>query len=332
MKALVTGGAGYIGSHVARLLAESGWEVTILDNFEKGHRAAVRGLPVVEGDIRDADFLRGVFDCCQYDAVLHFAAFIEVGESVSDPIKYYQNNLCGGLNMLEAAVRAGVGRFVFSSTAAVYGMTDVVPITEEVPAGPINPYGASKRYMEEALEASRKAYGISYVALRYFNAAGAHPDGSMGEDHRPESHLIPRIFRAAVEGREVQIYGTDYPTPDGTCVRDYIHIMDLAQAHVLALESMRGAKAAGEVFNLGNGAGFSVRQIIDRASAITGLAVKVKEGPRRPGDAPILVASSKKAESKLGWKPQRADVNTIISDAWRWHGNHRFGYEGKEKP
>jgi UDP-glucose 4-epimerase len=245
---------------------------------------------------------------------------------------YYQNNLGGGLNMLEAAVRAGVKRFVFSSTAAVYGMTDVVPITEEVPTAPINPYGASKLYMEQALEASRKAYGVSYVALRYFNAAGAHPDGTMGEDHRPESHLIPRILRAAMEGREVQVYGTDYPTPDGTCIRDYIHIQDLARAHLLALESIDGAKASGEVFNLGNGAGFSVRQIIDRARAITGLAIQVKEGPRRPGDAAVLVASSRKAERVLGWKPGCADVNTIISDAWRWHSSHKSGYVAKEKP
>jgi len=327
MKALVTGGAGYIGSHVARLLSESGWEVTVLDSFEKGHRQAIKGFDVAEGDIRDPDFLERVFACCPYDAVLHFAAFIEVGESVEKPLLYYGNNLGGGLNVLEAAVRAGVKRFIFSSTAAVYGMVGPDPITEDVPTAPINPYGQSKLYMEAALESSRKAYGLSYASLRYFNAAGAHPDGTMGEDHRPESHLIPRILKAALEKREVSIYGTDYPTPDGTCVRDYIHIMDLARAHVLALEAMKGTKATGEVFNLGNGAGFSVRQVIDRASAVSGLPVTVREGPRRPGDSAILVASSAKAQRVLGWKRKRADIGVIIADAWRWHNSHRQGYQ-----
>jgi UDP-glucose 4-epimerase len=332
MRALVTGGAGYIGSHVARLLSESGWEVTVLDSFEKGHRAAVKGFGVAEGDIRDPDFLERVFACCAYDAVLHFAAFIEVGESVEKPLLYYGNNLGGGLNVLEAAVRAGVRRFIFSSTASVYGMVGAAPITEDAPTAPISPYGQSKLYMEAALESSRKAYGLSYASLRYFNAAGAHPDGTMGEDHRPESHLLPRILKAAMAGQEVTIYGTDYPTPDGTCVRDYIHIIDLARAHFLALDAMKAAKARGEVFNLGNGAGFSVRQIIDRASAISGLPVKVCEGPRRPGDSAVLVASSAKAQRVLGWKGERADISVIIADAWRWHSSHRQGYQGKEKP
>ncbi len=329
MRALVTGGAGYIGSHVARLLSESSWDVVVLDNLEKGHRAALRGLPLVEGDTRDAGFLEETLCAGSFDAVLHFAAYIEVGESVADPVRYYVNNVSGGLNLIAAAVKAGVKRFVFSSTAAVYGLTSCVPVTEEAPAAPINPYGQSKLYIEQALEAARKAYGLSYAALRYFNASGAHPDGTMGEDHRPESHLIPRILKAATEETPVRIFGTDYPTPDGTCIRDYIHIMDLADAHALALESLSGEKAVGHVCNLGNGSGASVREIIDRAQAVTGLPIKVEESERRPGDAPILVASSERARRVLGWRPEHADIGGIIETAWRWHSTHPQGY-GKE--
>jgi len=326
MRALVTGGAGYIGSHAARFLAEAGWEVIILDSFVRGHRAATRGLPVAEGDILDARFLAEVFKRERVDAVLHFAAFIEMGESVRDPVKFYVNNLAGGIMLLEAAVRAGVPRFVFSSTAGVYGMPRETPVTEEAPTAPINPYGHTKRDFETALEYARGAYGLSYASLRYFNAAGAHPDGTMGEDHRPESHLIPRILRGAMDGREVSVYGNDYPTPDGTCVRDYIHVVDLAAAHALALEALGGEKARGEIFNLGNGEGFSVRQVIERAGRITGLPIKVKEGPRRPGDAAVLVASSEKARRVLGWRPRYADIDAIIATAWKWHSSHKKGY------
>ena len=215
---------------------------------------------------------------------------------------------------------------MFSSTAGVYGMPQNVPITEEEPTAPINPYGQTKRDFEGALEYARRAYGISYASLRYFNAAGAHPDGTIGEDHNPESHLIPRILRNAVDGREVEVYGTDYPTPDGTCVRDYIHVCDLSDAHVLALEELGSAKGEGRVFNLGNGEGFSVRQIVDRAARVSGLKVRVKETGRRAGDAPVLVASSETAKRELGWRPKYADINTIIATAWKWHSAHRNGY------
>ena len=324
MKVLVTGGAGYIGSHASHLLAEAGHEVVILDSFVKGHRAATSGLPVVEGDIRDAAFLAGVFSERRFDAVMHFAAFIEMGESVADPAKYYNNNLAGGLTLLEAVVRAGVKRFVFSATAGVYGMPDETPILESAPTNPINPYGQTKRDFEVALEYCRKAYGLSYAALRYFNAAGAHPDGTMGEDHEPESHLIPRILSAAIGGQEVGIFGTDYPTPDGTCVRDYIHVLDLSKAHILALDVL--GRGEGHVLNLGNGRGFSVREIIKKAEQVSGLTVRVKECPRRPGDAPVLVASSQKAREVLGWTSEYADIDTIIATAWRWHSSHPKGY------
>jgi len=324
MRVLVTGGAGYIGSHAGRLLSESGWEVVVLDSFVKGHRSAVRGLPCVEGDIRDGAFLSRVFARQPYDAVVHFAAFIEMEESVADPLKYYGNNLAGGIALLEAAVRAGVRRFVFSSTAGVYGMPSAIPVTEEAPTNPINPYGGSKRAFETVLEHCRQAYGLSYASLRYFNAAGAHPDGTMGEDHNPESHLIPRVFAAGAGGEEFVINGTDYPTPDGTCVRDYVHVMDLARAHILAIEFLGGG--GGHVFNLGNGEGLSVRQIVKKAEHISGRSVRVKEGPRRPGDAPVLVASSAKAQRVLGWKSEFADIDTIIATAWRWHSTHKGGY------
>ena len=325
MRVLVTGGAGYIGSMTARLLCEAGWEVLVLDNFEKGHRAAVKGFDVAEGDIRDAAFVRTVFARRDFDAVVHFAAYIEVGESVERPVRYFRNNFCGGLNIIEACIQAGVGRFVFSSTAAVYGMPEKVPVTEDAPAAPINPYGHSKRQIEVALEYCRRAHGLSYASLRYFNAAGAHPDGTMGEDHRPESHLIPRVLAAAREGGEVAVYGTDYPTPDGTCVRDYIHVVDLARAHVLALDAIAD-EGSGLVLNLGNGRGFSVRQVISTAREVTGIDIRAAEGPPRRGDAPALVASSERAREVLGWRPQFDDLSTIIETAWRWHEDHPQGY------
>lgn len=327
MRALVAGGAGYIGSITSRLLGEGGWDVTVLDNFEKGHRGAVVGLEVAEGDIRDAGFLEGVFRAGGFDAVLDFAAYTEVGESMREPLRYYRNNLGGGINLVEAAVRAGVKRFVFSSSAAVYGIPEQMPITEDAVPRPINPYGRAKLDMEAALEFARAAYGLSYASLRYFNAAGAHPDGTMGEDHRPESHLIPRVLKAALEGATVEVYGTDYPTPDGTCVRDYIHVVDLAGAHVLALEAMAGDDGRGEIFNLGNGEGFSVRQVIARASEVAGRDIDVAESPRRAGDPPVLVASAEKAGRVLGWKPRFDEIGIIMETAWRWHSAHPGGYQ-----
>lgn len=328
MRVLVAGGAGYIGSHTARLLSESGWEVTILDSLEKGHREAMRGLPFIQADLRRPETLDAAFAGGRFDAVVHFAAFIEVKESVESPLRYYRNNVAGGVNLLEAAIGVGVKRFVFSSTAAVYGMPREVPITEDAPVSPINPYGQTKADFEKALEACRRSYGISYTALRYFNAAGAHPDSTMGEDHRPESHLIPRIISGAKAGKAVSLFGTDYPTPDGTCVRDYVHVMDLAQAHVLALDALGKSSAEGHVFNLGNGEGFSVREVIEKVRKVTGLPVAVNESPRRAGDPPVLVASSQRAKAVLGWSPRYADMDTIIATAWKWHGAHPNGYGG----
>ena len=286
------------------------------------------GCLLSKGSITDAGFLSRVFAGEKVDAVIHFAAFIAMGESVADPAMYYTNNLTGGLTLLEAAIRAGVKRFVFSSTAGVYGEPSKVPIIEDMPTNPINPYGQTKRDFEVALEYCRKAYGLSYAALRYFNAAGAHPDGTMGEDHNPESHLIPCIIKAAMDGREVGIFGTDYPTPDGTCIRDYIHVLDLARAHILALGVLEGQ--AGHILNLGNGRGASVREIIDHTDRVSGLKVKVKEQPRRPGDAPVLVASCQKAQETLGWMSEYADIDTIIETAWRWHSTHKNGYGDTE--
>ncbi len=326
MRALVTGGAGYIGSITSRLLVEAGWDVVVLDSFEKGHRAAVKGFEVIEGDIREREFVEGVFRRYDFDAVVHFAAYIEVGESVEQPVRYFQNNFCGGLNLVDACIEAGVGRFVLSSTAAVYGMPREVPVTEEAPAAAINPYGHSKRNLEIALEYCRRAHGLSYAALRYFNAAGAHPDGTMGEDHRPESHLIPRVLTAAREGAPVAIYGSAYPTPDGTCVRDYVHVVDLASAHILALDAM-SEEGCGHVLNLGNGRGFSVQQVINAAREVTGIDIKVVEAPPRPGDAPELVASSQKAQEVLGWWPRFDGLDIIIETAWRWLESHPDGYE-----
>jgi len=324
MNVFVTGGAGYIGSHVVRLLGEAGHAVRVFDNLSEGHAAAVAAGVLVKGDLADAPALdaalRGGFDC-----VMHFAASCSVPESMTDPEKYYRNNVVASLALLAAMRRAGVRRIVFSSSAATYGNPVKVPIPEDHPTEPINAYGQTKLDFEHALRYAAEAYGLGYAALRYFNAAGAAPDAAIGEDHRPEGHLIPIVLQAALGKREaVTVYGTDYETPDGTCVRDYIHVYDLAQAHILAMEAIEPRK--GLTFNLGNGAGYSVREVIESAARVTGRRIPTKEGPRRAGDPPTLVASSARIQRDLGWKPRFPELDRIVETAWRWHAAHPDGY------
>lgn len=319
---LVTGGAGYIGSHAALALKEAGYEVVILDNLAYGHRELIEDVVKVElivGDTSDRALLDKVFANYDIAAVMHFAAYIAVGESVKEPGKYYRNNVSSTLNLLEAMLAAGVDKFVFSSTCAVYGMPKEIPMTEDHPHDPLSPYAASKDMVERILADFDIASGLKSVAFRYFNASGANPNGLLGEDHNPETHLIPLALFTALEKREhLYIFGTDYDTPDGTAVRDYIHVNDLADAHVLGLEYLL-AGGESEVFNLGNGQGFSVKEVIETARQVTGLPISAIEQERRAGDAPILVGSSAKARKILGWQPQYADLSKIISDAWQWH-------------
>ncbi len=325
MRILVTGGAGYIGSHTVRQLIAGGHEVTVYDNLLYGHRQAVPAEHLVVGDLRDADHLDGVLVNRGIEAVVHFAAFAYVGESVTDPAKYYTNNLVYSLRLLERCRRNGVQKFVFSSTCATYGVPESVPITEAEKQRPVNPYGNTKLAFEHALADYAAAYPFGYCALRYFNASGAAADGSIGEDHTPETHLIPLVFRAAT-GKipYVTIFGTDYPTPDGTCVRDYIHVDDLAAAHILALDAIEpGSKLA---YNVGIGRGYSVREVIREAEAVSGLKVPVKEGPRRAGDPPSLVADASKIHAELGWKPGYDTLKPILETAWRWHKAHPNGF------
>jgi len=317
MNILVVGGAGYIGSHMVNLLLAAGHAVTVLDNLGNGHRAAVPAGLLIEGDLADRALLRELL-ARGFDGVMHFASYIEVGESVADPGKYYRNNLANTLNLLDAMAAAGGGRLIFSSTAALYGDPVAVPISEDHPCRPINPYGRSKWMVEQMLADYEKAHGICSICLRYFNAAGAIADGSLGERHEPESHLIPLVLRAATGRRShVDIYGDDYDTPDGTCIRDYVHVTDLCAAHLLALNRL-AAGGGSAVFNLGNGQGFSVREVIAAAERVTGRAIPVRIAPRRPGDSARLVADASRAVNTLGWRPLRADLDTIIADAWRW--------------
>jgi len=317
-KILITGGAGYIGSHANLELAAKGYETVVLDNLVYGHREFVQEGEFVLGDINDPACLDLVFSKHEIDAVMHFAAFTYVGESVQDPAKYYANNMGGALSLLEAMRRAGVKRFIFSSTCATYGVPQQIPLTESHPQKPINPYGWTKFMIEQVLADYSAAYGMQYVALRYFNAAGADPQGRVGEDHDPETHLIPLAIEAAIDPeRELSIFGTDYDTPDGTCIRDYIHVTDLAQAHIRAYEYLRDGGAS-QYFNLGNGQGFSVREVIDCVSRVAGRAVRAKEGPRRAGDPAQLVGSSERVRSVLGWEPQYANLETIVKNAWDW--------------
>lgn len=316
---LVAGGAGYIGSHACKALAAAGFVPVTYDNLEHGHDEAVRWGPLIRADIADRARLDIVMSEFKPVAVMHFAAYTFVGESVADPRKYYRNNVVGALTLFEAAVAAGIDAVVFSSTAAVYGVPDVVPIPEAAPKQPINPYGRSKLMMEEILRDFDGAYGLRSVCLRYFNAAGADPAGEIGEDHEPETHLIPRALMAAV-GRipHLDLFGTDYATPDGTAVRDYIHVTDLAQAHVKALQYLRDGGAS-DAFNLGTGHGCSVREIIAAAERATRRAVPVKEGPRRAGDPPSLVADPSRARAQLGLDTSHSGLDTIMQTAWRWH-------------
>lgn len=319
---LVTGGAGYIGSHAVLALQHSGYEVVILDNLVYGHRdiaEQVLKAELIVGDTNDRQLLDNLFSMRQIDAVMHFAAYAYVGESVSNPDKYYRNNVIGTLTLLEAMKDASINKFVFSSTCATYGVPQQVPIPEDHPQNPINPYGMSKLMVEKILADFDTAYDFKSVWFRYFNAAGADPGGALGEDHNPETHLIPLTLMTALNKRDsLSIFGTDYPTPDGTCVRDYIHVTDLAMAHVLGLEYLIGGGKT-DVFNLGNGNGFSVKEVIETARKVTGRDIKAVECDRRPGDPPALVGSAEKARQVLGWNPQYADLNAIISHAWEWH-------------
>jgi UDP-glucose 4-epimerase len=324
---LVTGGAGYIGAHAVKALEDRGFQVIILDNLVYGHRELVEAnlkAKLVVGDLNDRTFLEQLFTSNKIDAVMHFAAFAYVGESVTDPAKYYQNNVVGTLTLLDAMRQHGVTNFVFSSTCATYGNPQTIPIAEDHPQHPINPYGAGKLTVERVLQDYDPAYGLKSVIFRYFNAAGADPDGLFGEDHNPETHLIPLVLQTAAGKRaSVSIFGTDYETPDGTCIRDYIHVTDLAQAHVLGLEYLLEHQVS-QIFNLGNGSGFSVKEVIDTAKQVTGREISIEECPRRSGDPAILIGSSTKARQILGWKPEYADLTTIVKHAWNWHQHRHF--------
>ncbi len=319
MKVLVTGGAGYIGAHAVRELKKAGYEVVILDNLVYGHRELAQGERLIVGDLENRALLEQLFAEHRFEAVMHFAAYAYVGESVENPAKYYRNNVAATLNLLDAMREAKVNRFIFSSTCATYGEPKEVPVPESHPQNPINPYGASKLMVERILADYSKAYSLKYVALRYFNAAGADESGEIGEDHNPETHLIPLVLDAALGRRKhITIYGTDYDTPDGTCIRDYIHVTDLANAHVLGLKYLENGGES-DVFNLGNGNGFSVREVIETARKVTGREIPVVEGARRAGDPAQLIGSAEKAKKMLGWNPKFNQLETIIATAWKWH-------------
>jgi UDP-glucose 4-epimerase len=325
MHILVTGGAGYVGSHAVRRLLEAGHEVWVLDNLSTGHGPAVPDGRLIDDDLRAPERLAAALTEHRIDAVMHFAASCEVGESVRDPAAYYRNNVVGSLNLLEAMRAGGVRRIVFSSTCATYGLPKKVPITEDEPQLPINPYGFTKLAIEHALSDYAQAYGFATAALRYFNAAGASPAGDLGEDHDPESHLIPLVLQVALGKREsITVFGTDYPTPDGTCIRDYIHVDDLAEAHLKALERLQPGAAL--AYNLGTGRGNSVREVIDAAQRVTNRTIAVVEGSRRLGDPPQLVACAEKAFNELDWKPRYEELQGTIETAWRWHRDHPRGF------
>jgi len=325
---LVTGGAGYIGSHAAKALSRARYQVVVFDNFVAGHREAVRYGELVEGDVTDTRAVRDAIRRHGIGAVMHFAAFLDVGESVREPAKYYRNNVIGALSVLEAMAAESVTSLVFSSTCATYGEPIETPITENHPQRPINSYGETKLAIERALPHFETAYRVHSVALRYFNAAGADPDGEIGEDHSPEIHVIPRAIDAAMGGRELQVFGDDYPTPDGTCLRDYVHVTDLADAHVRALEAIVETEQSG-TYNLGTGHPHSVREVIDTVARVTGLAVPWSLAPRRAGDPAILFASPVKAQAELHWKPRFADLESIVRTAWEWHRMHPHGYSSR---
>lgn len=328
MSILVTGGAGYIGSHAVYQLIDRGNDVVVIDNLQTGHRKAVHPeAKFYEGDLRDRDFMQEVFSKEKIEGVIHFAANSLVGESMEKPLKYYDNNVYGTQVLLETMVAFDVPYIVFSSTAATYGEPEKVPITEDMPTNPTNTYGETKLAMEKMMKWCEIAYGIRFVSLRYFNVAGARQTGEIGEDHNPETHLIPVVLETALEKREkIVIFGDDFPTADGTCIRDYIHVEDLIDAHILAFDYLKdGGKS--DIFNLGSSQGFSVKEIVDMARKVTGKEIPAEIGPRRPGDPSVLIASSEKAKKVLGWNPVRTNIEQIITDAWNWHRNHPDGYE-----
>ncbi len=325
MRVLVTGGAGYVGSHALVELREAGHEPVVFDNLSEGHAPAVGECRLITGDLADEEQVRGALRETRAEAVMHFAASAYVGESVEDPEKYYFNNVVNSLRLLRAMRGAGVERLVFSSSCTLYGVPERVPITEEFPVQPINPYGRTKAAVEAALSDYAAAYGLRYASLRYFNAAGAMPDGSIGEDHEPETHLIPLVIRAALGQREsISIYGADYPTPDGTCIRDYVHVLDLATAHVAAMEALDERPVM--VYNLSTGRGHSVREVIETVRRVSGREFAVVEAERRPGDPPALVGSSAKVRQELGWQPRYPELEQIVETAWRWHSAHPEGF------
>ena len=325
MRVLVCGGAGYIGSNITAKLAAEGHEPVVFDNLSKGHKSAIGETEFVEGDLADSRLLVKTLEKYSIEAVMHFAAFIEVGESVQVPLRYYRNNLCCTENLLTAMETVGVEKFVFSSTAAVYGVPQNVPITEDSPTEPINPYGHTKLDVEKMCRYQSRAGKLNYAALRYFNACGAGSNATLGEDHRPESHLIPLTILAAMGKRsDIKIYGTDYDTPDGTCIRDYIHIDDLCRAHLLALNKLQTEREL--ICNLGNGKGYSVREVIETVRKVTGKNFTVDETERRPGDSPILTADATRAKSEIGWKIEKPDLEEMVSTAWQWHSNNPNGY------
>lgn len=317
-KILVVGGAGYIGSHCVKELRRQGYETVTFDNLVYGHRDAVKGGVFEEGDMSDTERLREVFRTYRIAGVMHFAAYAYVGESVTDPEKYYFNNVAATLNLLKVMREFGVDKFIFSSTCATYGVPTQIPIPETHPQAPINPYGASKLMVERVLADYGRAYDLKSICFRYFNAAGADPDGDIGERHDPETHLIPLVLRAAMGGTPLKVFGDDYPTPDGTCIRDYIHVIDLARAHILGLERLlAGGQSA--IYNLGNGSGYSVKEVIETSERITGRKVPFEVAPRREGDPPQLIGSAEKAITELGWKPEFAKLDQIIETAWTFH-------------
>lgn len=327
MRILVLGGAGYIGSHTVYELVDAGYEVIVIDNLLTGFKEAVHPqAKFYEGDIRDKIFLDNILSKEKIDGVIHFAASSQVGESMKNPLKYYNNNLCGTEVLLESMVEHGIDKIVFSSTAATYGEPESIPILETARTLPTNCYGETKLSMEKMFKWISKAHNLRYVSLRYFNACGAHPNGKIGEAHNPETHLIPLVLQVPNGKREyISVFGNDYDTKDGTCVRDYIHVNDLAQAHILAMEYLsKGGES--NIFNLGNGVGFTVKEVIEMARKVTNHTIPIREEERRAGDPSLLIASSEKARKVLGWKPQYADLETIISTAWKWHVNHPDGY------
>ena len=323
---LVTGGAGYIGSHVVEGLLRQGHQPIVYDNLQAGHRKAVKDALFIQGDLADSEKLRHTLRSHPIDSVMHFAADSLVGESVRDPLKYFKNNVINSMQLVEILEECNIREFVFSSSAAVYGEPKKIPIPEDHPCVPSNPYGETKLIFEKVLQSFYQTRKLACISLRYFNAAGADPEGGLGEDHSPETHLIPIGLMAALTGGSVPLFGTDYETPDGTCIRDYIHVTDLAEAHILALGKLQQAGISG-VYNLGNGNGYSVREVIETMRKVTGKRIVSVESPRRPGDPARLVASSEKIKADLGWIPKYPDLETIVETAWQWHRKHPNGYE-----